>query len=277
MEILLFRYIWEWTRLDGGFSKLKQYSIASSKSTVSRLSKSLHRVAQHCLNYHGIPMVGGVGRKVEIDESVFVRRKASFQCSSMNIIKCSNSTDVILIFLLQYNRGRIVQTRWVLGMVDTSGDSPKSIFYVVPNRSAATLIPLIRHHVRPGSTVHTDCWPAYNSLSTHCTHQTVNHSRFFVDPISGQCTTVVNMGQVTSWWHIFNTVSFNPFAGAHTNTIEGEWSRAKQFVKKVQRTADPVILQRNLNTYMWHCWYAKAHPGGAFPRMLTDISHIYKV
>lgn len=58
---------------------------------------------------------------------------------------------------------------------------------VVSDRSSATLIPIIQAHVRPGTTIYSDEWSAYNSVGTISgyTHKTVNHSQNFVDPVTG--------------------------------------------------------------------------------------------
>ncbi|ESO00505.1 hypothetical protein HELRODRAFT_83198, partial [Helobdella robusta] len=62
------------------------------------------------------------------------------------------------------------------GGIDTQ---TKDAFLVEVNkRDAATLLPLIQRHVLPGTTVWTDLWAAYNSITavTGLAHQTVNHS-----------------------------------------------------------------------------------------------------
>ena len=61
----------------------------------------------------------------------------------------------------------------------------------VEKRDAATLIPLIQKHIRPGSVIHSDMWASYSqiiSLPEGYLHQTVNHSQSFVDPASGAYT-----------------------------------------------------------------------------------------
>ena len=52
----------------------------------------------------------------------------------------------------------------------------------------------------PGTTIISDCWSSYQNLSNHgYTHLTVNHSRNFINLLSG----------------------------AHTNTIKGMWNHAR--------------------------------------------------
>ena len=118
--------------------------------------------------------LGGPGIIVEIDESKFGKRK--------------------------YNRGRLVVGHRVFGIVER--DTGRMVMLCVPDRSAATLIPLIQHYVLPGSIVYSDEWAAYNILAhtPQYTHHTVNHSENFV----------------------------NPTTGVHTQGIEGSWNIVKK-------------------------------------------------
>ncbi len=75
-----------------------------------------------------------------------------------------------------------------------------TFFIVVENRDTATLLPITKKHIAPGSSFMSDCWKAYDCLEEHrYQHLNVNHSKNFKD-----CAT-----------------------GAHTNTIEGSWFHAK--------------------------------------------------
>ena len=105
--------------------------------------------------------IGGVGHIVEIDESLFARRK--------------------------YNRGRLVPETWIFGGYD---QQTKHGFLVpVPRRDAATLLPIIQQWVLPNTTIWSDMWAAYNQLpQLGYQHGTVNHTNNFVDPVSGVCT-----------------------------------------------------------------------------------------
>ena len=78
---------------------------------------------------------------------------------------------------------------------------------------------IILRHVRPGSIIITDCWRAYGFISdvidedgggSAYSHLTVNHSRYFRDPVSG----------------------------AHTNTIEGTWAGLKRMIRPRNRSKD---------------------------------------
>ena len=70
--------------------------------------------------------IGGPGTIVEIDESKFGKRK--------------------------YNRGRQVDGAWIFGGIERH--NPERCFLVrVPDRSAATLIPLIKRYIKPGTRI----------------------------------------------------------------------------------------------------------------------------
>ena len=95
---------------------------------------------------------------------------------------------------------------WVVGIYLTKHDLR---FELVPDRQQATLVPLIKHYVEGGSTVVTDCWQGYSSLTgERFQHETVNHSRNFV----------------------------NPDTGFHTQAIERAWVKGKA---KMRRTCRP--------------------------------------
>ena len=68
---------------------------------------------------HPYHQIGGPGRVVEIDESVFGKRK--------------------------YHRGRYREQTWVFGGIER-GDKARTFFKIVGDRSANTLIPIIRRH-----------------------------------------------------------------------------------------------------------------------------------
>ncbi|KAL7725768.1 hypothetical protein ACLKA6_017598 [Drosophila palustris] len=99
--------------------------------------------------------IGGPGKIVEKDEAKVGKRK--------------------------YNCGRVVEGQWVFGGIEReSGD-----FFILPveHRDTSTLLAIIQDRVADGSTMISDCWKAYNCLAEEgFVHQTVNHSKNFVDP-----------------------------------------------------------------------------------------------
>nr|CAH7719933.1 unnamed protein product [Callosobruchus chinensis] len=94
-------------------------------------------------------MLGGPGCVVQIDESLFGHRK--------------------------YERGRVLQGNWVLGIIEDGREDVRMV--VVDKRDSDTLIPIIQKHVKPGTTIHTDSWKAYDGLGdAGYVHHKVNHS-----------------------------------------------------------------------------------------------------
>ena len=77
---------------------------------------------------------------------------------------------------------------WVYGGMERG--SGESFLVEVARRDAAALLPIIAHHIRPGTLVNSDEWSVYRQLSatTGNVHHTVNHSLHFVDPITGEPT-----------------------------------------------------------------------------------------
>jgi transposase-like protein len=149
--------------------------------------------------------IGGLDIEVELDESKIAKRK--------------------------YHRGHRVEGAWLVGGVERTLE--RKFFAVkVPNRNRETLFEVIENHVIPGSKVITDCWKGYSGLQdiNNYTHDTVNHSHYFKDPITN----------------------------VHTNTIEGTWSGLKRKIPERNRTSKQVDLHifefiwRRKNTYrLW--------------------------
>ncbi|KAL5515970.1 hypothetical protein EMCRGX_G001225 [Ephydatia muelleri] len=164
-------------------------------------------------------VVGGPGKEVEIDESKFGKRK--------------------------YNRGRAVEGHWVFGGMERG--SGESFLVEVARRDAATLLPIIAQHVRPGTTVYSDEWAAYHQLSTATSnvHLTVNHSLHFVDPVTG----------------------------AHTQGVESMWSSCKRMMRE-ERAMNSLLFDTYLPEFMWRRKF-----GGpvAFGHILKHISEQYPV
>ena len=70
-------------------------------------------------------------------------------------------------------------------MVDTSETPALGVMRVVPDRTAATLLPIIQQHLRPGTIVWSDEWAAYyrvQQLNVVSQYDSVNHSINFVNP-----------------------------------------------------------------------------------------------
>lgn len=115
-----------------------------AKNTVIQWFQYFRDVCSHHLLQNPI-MIGGPSVVVEVDESVIAKRK--------------------------YQRGHLIPERWVFGGV--CPDTHEGFLFFVPSRDAATLLPIIQQHVRPGSIIHTDGWlhtmGLQASMSSHLT------------------------------------------------------------------------------------------------------------
>ena len=132
---------------------MKELEIGSEKTVVDWKQVCCDVCVSYFLNHP--QQSGGVDRVVEIDESLFARRK--------------------------YNRGRVVPEQWIFGGYDPV--DKKGFLVPVPRRDAATLLPSTQQWVLPGTTVHSDMWQVYNQLAAlGYQHGTVNHTLHFVDP-----------------------------------------------------------------------------------------------
>ena len=165
--------------------------------------------------------MGDIRLTVEIDESKFSGRR-------------------------KYNRGQIRQEVWVFGGVET-GNRNNCFLVEVPRRNRATLLPIIRRWIRPGTTIISDCWGAYNCLQHQgYQHLTVNHTYNFVDPDTG----------------------------AHTNTIESTWSHAKRILPRTGTSKD--LLSSYLIEFMYRRKYLN-HQADHFLVLLEHIARVYDI
>lgn len=108
----------------------------------------------------------------------------------------------------------------VFGAVERKG---KVVAVTVPNVDMVTLLPQVRKHVIPASTIYTDEMGAYDPLKRNgYRHQVINHSE-----------------------HVYVS------GDVHTNTIEGFWSLVKRGIGGVYHAVSSKHLQRYLNEYAW--------------------------
>ncbi|GFW08984.1 putative isxo2-like transposase domain protein [Trichonephila clavipes] len=94
-------------------------------------------------------MLGGLDVIVEIDESMFGKRK--------------------------YNRGKRVKGTWVFGGIESHQNKGllqvppilhlnQCFFHVVKDRSKDTLLASIKSNIKEGTTIISDCWKSYDCL-----------------------------------------------------------------------------------------------------------------
>jgi transposase len=108
----------------------------------------------------------------------------------------------------------------VWGAVERNG---KVIAVTVPNVDGVTLLPYVRRHVIPASTVYTDEMGAYKYLGENgYNHKKIRHMEKVY--VSGDI---------------------------HTNTIEGFWSLVKRGIGGVYHAVSAKHLQGYLNEYAW--------------------------
>lgn len=146
-----------------------------SENMVAGLFEKLRQICTLSLDKKNI-VLGGFGKIVEIDESLYAK------------VKHWKGKDL--------RRGQV----WVFGLVERKTDNqlPKCYLQVVKDREALTLLSIIYEKCNRGTTVYSDCWSSYNKISNFkdFKHQTVNHSLNFVDPNTGTCT-----NKIESLWN----------------------------------------------------------------------------
>lgn len=148
----------------------------------------------------------------------------------------------------QYQRGRRARDEvWVFGLICTEYTPCRGYFQVVPRRDRATLVPILKRVLLPGSELHSDDWGAYRNLPRYVpnvtVHRTVVHKNNFVDPLTG----------------------------VHTQEVESTWSQLKYHVKREKgiRRAD---IQDFLNEEMWRQWSGL---GTVFENIIPVIAQYY--
>ncbi|OMJ86298.1 hypothetical protein SteCoe_12210 [Stentor coeruleus] len=111
--------------------------------------------------------------------------------------------------------------KWVFGLYER--ERKLTYMEVVSKRTASYLIPIIQKICEQGTTIISDQWSAYNKLVEFgFPHYTVDHSRFFVNPLSREI---------------------------HTQHIEISWCWAKYEIKRQHRQMGN--LQKLLDVFCW--------------------------
>lgn len=120
-----------------------------------------------------------------------------------------------------YNRPSADLKNWVFGLYERQ--TKRTYMECVLRRDAGTLLPIIMKRCEVGTTIISDQWKAYDKLEDlGYPHYTVDHSRFFVDPLNREI---------------------------HSQNIEISWGWAKYEIKRKNRTG--VYLQDYLHEFCW--------------------------
>ena len=177
--------------------------VGVTRKTLKRVTR---KIDEAILQYMSpIGMIGGVNCWVEIDETVYSKRKTQVGGGSIG-----RPMKMTLYWIIggceRYGGGR-----FLVPLVQEVEVRPGETDMEVIQRTAENLIPIIKENVRPGSIVVTDGWTAYNLLGGHSNfkHFVVNHSKEMVnkdDPM------------------------------IHTQTVERMWRHVKDWIKKPGHT-----------------------------------------
>ena len=137
--------------------------------------------------------------------------------------------------------GRGIDKAPVVGMVQRGG---RVVARATPDVTRATVLPLIRQHVVPRTTVYTDEYRTYDTLPSHgYSHRRIAHS-----------LKVYVQGDV------------------HTNTLEGFWSLVKRGIDGVYHAVSEKYLQSYLNEYT----FRYNHRSDETPMFQTILSQIQR-
>ena len=188
-----------------------------ASSTIVDWKNYLYEVIENwTINVHNTQLFGGPGIIVEIDESKFGKSK--------------------------YNRGRQITSQWVFGMFERGSKRVKMI--AMENRDKRTLVGIIKEHIKPGTTIHSDCWAAHQTLNEEgFVHKTVNHSEIFV----------------------------NPDDGVHTQNVERLWKDVKSWILK--SGIRKIRFEKYIASYVF-CRAYKADE--RFHYLLKHMARMYK-
>ena len=212
----LVEMLYMWAYGEATVYKCKR-EFGTSDRTITDWKNFIRDVCMEMVAVRDPCVIGGVGHKVEIDKS--------------------------LLFQQKYHIGRMFPQIWIFGGIDTT---TKEVFVVpVLSRQANLLIPVLQRHVLPGTTIISDLWSAHHRISDFgYIHQTVKHSRNFVDPVTG----------------------------ANINTIQSLWSKVKNRNRMKCGTSHKLLVTY-LSEYRWRRKYGT----DPFTNIVKHIRSLYMV
>lgn len=191
--------------------KTPAISISSSlevdKNTVSSYHKLFRTYLKGKQLLNKKNKIGGRNCIVEIDETKIGRRK--------------------------YNRGHKVEGVWMIGGIERSklknnvkNENKKLFMCSIKTRDSDSIKNIILKHVKKGTTIYTDLWKGYSNLNKiGYKHGTVNHKKYFKDPVTK----------------------------VHTNNIESLWNAVKHTIPIRNRNKKYIAL--HLKEFQWRKRY----------------------
>ena len=128
----------------------------------------------------------------------------------------------------------------------------------VKDRTADTLIPLIKQYIRPDTTIMTDCWKSY-IVGSHTVHSRKSYSTLQEE---GYIHGTVN--------HSYECV--NSVTGDNTQMIESTWRVVKQSLPKFGTTKEQ--YDSYFEEFMFRCKYFEGRPDH-FLAFLEKVASVY--